>query len=244
MEIITTSIHTSTDNGFLPTYSTECTILHQGFTEIPQRRQQCYVTRLEDAHHEFHSAPGLSSITTFISCYKQIVQGGKRGKNEERSEGSNKEAKKNGCCENTGKTVEVCFSKNVTVWVITGDVSSLRESGVNTVQYVKVTTANICSLNHGAAGSADIPICPLCHWSKLAFMRLPSMQFIAVLNKASSVYNPMLFPQTSNCRLTLPSRERLRKRTLLAETHGPKCGSTIKYIQKDLYWHVCWKITS
>lgn len=76
---------------------TECKILHRGFTEIPQRRQQCYVTRLEDAHHEFHSAPGLSSITTFISCYKQIVQGGKRGKkNEERSEESNKGAKKMG----------------------------------------------------------------------------------------------------------------------------------------------------
>lgn len=148
------------------------------------------------------------------------------------------------CYEKTGKTVEVCFSKNVTVWAIAEDVSSLREKVVDKVQYVKMTTANICSLNHGAAGSADFPICPLCHWSKLAFMRLPSMQFIAVLNKASSVYNPMLFPQASNCRLTLPSWEQLRKRTLLAENHGPKCGSNIKHIQMDLYWHVCWKTTS
>lgn len=53
-----------------------------------------------------------------------------------------------------------------------------------------MTTPNICSLNHSAAGAADIPICLLCHWRKLVFMRLPSMQFIAVLNKASSVYEP------------------------------------------------------
>lgn len=41
--------------------------------------------------------------------------------------------RKKRCFENTGKTVEVCFSKNVTEGVITGDVSSLREKVVNTV---------------------------------------------------------------------------------------------------------------
>lgn len=41
---------------------------------------------------------------------------------------------KNRCFENTGKkTVKVCFSKNVTVGVITGDVSSLTEEVVNTL---------------------------------------------------------------------------------------------------------------
>lgn len=68
-----------------------------------------------------------------------------------------------------------------------------RSQGVKQ-QHVNVTTANICFLSHGASGSADIPIYPLSHWSKLAFMRPAFMQFIAVLNKAPSVYNQMLFP--------------------------------------------------
>lgn len=122
------------------------TVLHQSFIDIPQR-QQCSVTLLEDTHHEFHSAPGLLSITTLISQlqYKQLSREedlDERGRNErpreksgERSEESNQrgpEGKKR-CFENTGKTVEVCFSKNVTVGVITGDVSSLSEKVVNTV---------------------------------------------------------------------------------------------------------------
>lgn len=94
----------------------ECTILHQRFTEIPQRQQKCYVTRLEGEHHVSPQLPPS------VRSYKEIVQGGRCGKVRNWVRSAMKKAKKR-CFENIGETVEVCFSMNVTVGVITGNVS-------------------------------------------------------------------------------------------------------------------------
>lgn len=163
------------------------TISHQSFTEIPQRRPN------KNTHHEIHSAPGLSSITTLISQLQTNCPGRREGgekewetmkKYEKQSEESNRSTEI-GVFRAEGKQ-RGCF-------LTAGDMARLQRhsSKKNTWKWQQLLYD---SLNHGAAGSADIPICLLCHWSKLAFMSLPSMQFTAALNKASSVYNPMLFP--------------------------------------------------
>ena len=146
----------------------------QRFAEIPKRTTaQCCVKRLEDTHHEFHSAPGLFSITTLISQLQTNCLG--RQMSEREREAIKKIYHKQS--EAGDKKGGSYLPMNVTEGVISGDVASLREKAVKKKknEYVKMTTPNMWSLNHGAAGRADIPICLLCHWSKLAFMRLPSM---------------------------------------------------------------------
>lgn len=103
-------------------------------------------------------------------------------------------------------------------------------------QHVKATAANRSSLNHCASRSADIPIYPLSHWSKLAFMRLPFMQFIAVLNKAPSVYNQMLFPSTSNCTLTLPQQRMVEEKDTAGrkkKNRVPCLGPTLTIFRRN-----------
>lgn len=123
--VITTSIHTLTDNGFLSTYRVHhlASEFHWNSTEttgvqcnLPRRRTS-WVSLSPWSLLNYHS----HSVATNKLSRERNVDEWEREKMKSRVRGAikgAKEKKKKCCFENTGKTVEVCFSKNATVWVM------------------------------------------------------------------------------------------------------------------------------
>lgn len=186
MKIITTSIHALTDNGFLATCTAHnlASEFHWNSTETTQQKHTSWDSLSSRSLLNYHP-----HFTATNKLSREEGGGGEKEwetmkKYEKQSEESNRSTEI-GVFRAEGKQ-RGCF-------LTAGDMARLQRhsSKKNTWKWQQLLYD---SLNHGAAGSADIPICLLCHWSKLAFMSLPSMQFTAALNKASSVYNPMLFP--------------------------------------------------